>query len=171
MVEVPNDGPTPPPGWEMQIFEVVPRLLIGTTILPPAEYASIGVDAIVDLENWDFAWVPPVPTGCIYLSFPLEDDELVDKKVREVAGFVSSLIRSEHHVLVHCTEGLNRSGLVVARALLDLGWRADDAIQLVRRRRGLTSDGFSALSNDRFVDWLLSEEAGPVSRESSERES
>jgi hypothetical protein len=91
MDEMPNDAPTPPPGCEMQIFEVVPRLLIGTKILPPAEYASIGVDAIVDLENWDFAWVPPVSAGCIYLSFPLEDDELVDKKVREVAGFVASL--------------------------------------------------------------------------------
>jgi hypothetical protein len=45
-----------------------------------------------------------VPTGCIYLSFPLEDDELVDKKVREVAGFVASLVRSDH-VLVRCTEG------------------------------------------------------------------
>ena len=60
---------------------------------------------------------------------------------------------------MHCTEGLNRSGVVVARTLLDLGWTAAEAIELVRSRRGLTEDGFQALSNDRFVEWLLAEEA------------
>jgi protein-tyrosine phosphatase len=60
---------------------------------------------------------------------------------------------------VHCTEGLNRSGVLVARTLLDIGWAAIDAIELVRRQRGLTEDGFQALSNERFVEWLLAEEA------------
>jgi protein-tyrosine phosphatase len=60
---------------------------------------------------------------------------------------------------VHCTEGLNRSGVLVARTLLDLGWAATDAIELVRRQRGLAEDGFQALSNERFVEWLLAEEA------------
>jgi hypothetical protein len=86
MDEMPNDALTPPPDWEMQIFEVVPRLLIGTKILPPAEYASIGVDAIVDLEKWDLACSHRYQTGCIYLRFPLEYDELVDKEVREGRG-------------------------------------------------------------------------------------
>jgi hypothetical protein len=67
MDEMPNDAPTPPPGWEMQIFEVVPRLLIGTKILPPAEYASIGVDAIVDLENWELCLGP---TGTSRMHLP-----------------------------------------------------------------------------------------------------
>ena len=143
----------------MQIFEVLPGLLIGTKLVPPAEYEQLGVDAIVDLEDWEFAWVPPVPTGSIYLSFPIEDDDRVEPKVREVAAFVASLVRSGRRVLVHCTEGLNRSGVVVARTMLDLGWTAAEAIELVRRQRGLTQDGFQALSNQRFVEWLLAEEA------------
>ena len=56
-------APVPPAGWEMQVREVVPRLLIGTKILPPAEYATLGVDAIVDLEPWDYAWVPRFRPG------------------------------------------------------------------------------------------------------------
>jgi protein-tyrosine phosphatase len=142
----------------MEIFEVIPGLMIGTKLVPPAEYASFGVDVIVDLEDWEFAWVPPVPTGSIYLSFPLQDDESVDPKIRDVAVFVASLIRSGARVLVHCTEGLNRSGIVVARALLELGWSSGDAIELIRRQRGVTRDGFRALSNERFVTWLLAED-------------
>jgi protein-tyrosine phosphatase len=144
----------------MRIFEIVPGLLIGTKLVPPAEYATMNVDVIIDLEDWEFAWVPPVPTGSIYVSFPMEDDERVDPKVREVAAFASSLVRSRCRVLVHCTEGLNRSGVVVGRTLLNLGWTARDAIDLVRKQRGLTEDGFPALSNPHFVDWLLAEEQG-----------
>jgi hypothetical protein len=42
--------------------------------------------------------------------------------------------------------------------LLELGWTAADAIERVRTRRGLTDDGFRALSNSAFVDWLVAEE-------------
>jgi protein-tyrosine phosphatase len=98
------------------------------------------------------------------VSFPLDDDERVDPEVREVAAFAASLVRSGRHVLVHCTEGVNRSGLVVARALLELGWTAVDAIEPVRKQRGLTEDGFPALSNEWFVAWLLAEEAAAGTR-------
>jgi protein-tyrosine phosphatase len=125
--------------------------------MPPAEYATMEVDAIVDLEDWDFAWAPPVPSGRLYLSFPIEDDDLVDPKVPLVASFVATLVSSGQRVLVHCTEGLNRSGLLVARALMEVGWDAADAIEHVRQQRGHTRDGFSALSNDRLVEWLLAE--------------
>jgi hypothetical protein len=49
----------------MRVLEVVPGLFIGTKLVPPAGYESLGVDAIVDLEGWDVAWNPPVPTGCL----------------------------------------------------------------------------------------------------------
>jgi hypothetical protein len=105
----------------MRIVEVVPGLLIGTRLVPPADYAGLGVEAIVDLEDWEVAWVPPVPTGPMYLSFPIEDGERVDPAVREVAAFVAALVRSGRRVLVHCTEGLNRSGVVVARTCSSSG--------------------------------------------------
>ncbi|HSD49308.1 MAG TPA: dual specificity protein phosphatase [Actinomycetota bacterium] len=155
-----RDSPSPPPpGWRMEVFEVIPGLLIGTRLDPASDYDTLGVDVIVDLEEWDWAWVPPVPTNRMYVSFPIEDDDEVDPKVREVASFIASLIRSGRAVLVHCTEGLNRSGVVVARALMTMGQTAEDAIRLVRERRGPSVDGFPALGNASFVDWLRSEEA------------
>jgi protein-tyrosine phosphatase len=141
----------------MFVGEVVPGLLIGNRLDAATEYSTLLLDVIVDLEDWEFAWVPPVPTGCIYVSFPIEDDDAVDPKVRQVAAFVASLVRAGHRVLVHCTEGLNRSGVVVGRALMNLGWPVGDAIAHVRDRRGPTEDDFLALSNPTFVEWLLAE--------------
>ncbi len=146
-----------PPGWKMQVFEVVPGLTIATRLGTSTEYATLDVDAIVDLEDWEIAWVPPVPLGRLYLSFPIGDDDEVDPKVREVAAFIASLVNSRQRVLVHCTEGLNRSGIVVARALMEMGLSATDAIDLVRRQRGPSVDGFPALGNQAFVDWLQQE--------------
>jgi hypothetical protein len=51
-------------------------------------------------------------------------------------------------------------GLMIGtkRALLELGWSSGDAIELIRRQRGVSSDGFRALSNERFVTWLPAED-------------
>jgi hypothetical protein len=150
---------TPPPDWKMEVFEVVPGLFISTRLAQDVEYGMLGVDVIVDFEEWEYAWVPSVPLGKMFVSFPMEDDNAVDPKVRDIAAFVASLVRSERKVLVHCTEGLNRSGVVVARALMEMGHSASEAINLVRRRRGPSVDGFPALGNPGFVDWLHAEEA------------
>jgi protein-tyrosine phosphatase len=144
----------PPPGWKMELFEVVPGLIVATRLDGTAGFATLGVDAIVDLEDWDVAWVPPVPEGGLFLSFPMDDGDDVDPKVREVAAFVASLVRSGRRVLVHCTEGLNRAGIVAARALMEMGMSPGDAIDLIRRRRGPSVDGFPALGNEAFVHWL-----------------
>lgn len=142
----------------MEVFEVVPGLFIGTRLESGSDHATLGVDVIVDLEDWDWAWAPPVPTGRIYRASRLEDEDDVDPKVCDVASFVAELVRSGRKVLVHCTEGLNRSGVVVARALMVMGRSAGEAIRLVRERRGPSVDGFPALGNSAFVDRLRSEE-------------
>jgi protein-tyrosine phosphatase len=143
----------------MQVFDVVPGLLIGTRLDESTEFAALDVDVIVDLEDWETAWVPPVPLGGIVVSFPIDDADEVDPKVREVASFIASLVRSDRRVLIHCTEGLNRSGLVAARTLMELGMTARHAVDLVRQRRGPSVDGFRALGNEAFVEWLLAEDA------------
>ena len=85
----------PPAGWQMEIFEVVPGLLMGTRLASTATYSTLGVDVIVDPEDWRWAWAPPVPTGKVFLSFPLEDgDAVVDPIVRDLAGCVVALMRA-----------------------------------------------------------------------------
>lgn len=55
--------------------------------------------------------------------------------------------------LVFCAGGLNRSGLVVAQALIELGRRPPEAVGLVRAARGKW-----ALSNPAFESFLLGQE-------------
>jgi protein-tyrosine phosphatase len=149
----------PPEGWQFQAFEVLPGLFLAKRLVEPYGFASLGVDAIVALDDWEYTWSPPVPENHLYVHFPIDDADTVDHKTRQVASLVAGLVRSGHRVLVHCVQGLNRSGIVVARALMFLGYSAPEAIELVRLRRGL-DEGFGALGNERFVEWLLLEEAG-----------
>ena len=141
----------------MEVFEVVPGLYIATRLAAGTEYRTLGVDAIDDLEDWEDSWTPPVPAGGLYVCLPMDDGDEVDPKVPELAAFIASLVTSGRRVLVHCTEGLNRSGVVVARALMHMGMMAGEAIDLVRAKRGPSVDGFPALSNPAFEEWLRRE--------------
>jgi Dual specificity phosphatase, catalytic domain len=147
----------------MEVFEVVPGLSIGTRLAETADYDSLGVDVVIDLEDWDWAWVPSVPLGKVFVSFPMQDEDDVDPKVRDVAAFVASLVGSGRKVLVHCTEGLNRSGVVIARALMEMGQSAPEAIELVRRGRGPSVDGFPALGKRGFH--RVAQRRGPLTCE------
>jgi protein-tyrosine phosphatase len=147
----------PPAGWRFEAFEVLPGLFQSKRLVEHMDFGSLGVEAIVALDDWEYTWSPPVPPNHVYVHFPIEDSEDVDPKTRDVAELVARLVSSDHRVLVHCVQGLNRSGLVVARALMFLGYGAAEAIELVRRRRGL-DEGFGALGNPAFVEWLASEE-------------
>jgi protein-tyrosine phosphatase len=148
----------PPDGWRFEAFEVLRGLFLSKRLVAPQSFESLGVDAIVALDDWEYTWSPPVPANHLYLHFPIEDGDAVDPRTRDVAEFVARLHAAGYRVLVHCVQGLNRSGLVVARALMFLGYTASDSIACVRRERGL-DEGFGALGNEAFVEWLASEEA------------
>jgi protein-tyrosine phosphatase len=61
-------------------------------------------------------------------------------------------------VLVHCQAGLNRSSLVVARALMLGGMTADKAIRVIREKRSP-----ACLCNPAFEKWLRSFDELPES--------
>ncbi|MFC6044253.1 protein-tyrosine phosphatase family protein [Nocardioides hankookensis] len=74
-------------------------------------------------------------------------DPATGARVDEVAAQVADAVRDGRRVLVRCSGGLNRSGLVVASALVRLGSTPDAAIDAVRAARGpwaLTNPGFVA---------------------------
>ncbi|MGW2349139.1 protein-tyrosine phosphatase family protein [Actinacidiphila glaucinigra] len=71
--------------------------------------------------------------------------EVVQRLARTVAGSV----RDGRRTLVRCHSGYNRSGLVVAQALVESGREVSAAVALVRERRSPW-----ALSNGTFVEYL-----------------
>ena len=57
-------------------------------------------------------------------------------RVRDLGAIVATAVRDGRRVLVRCSGGLNRSGVVVAEALVQLGYTPDEAVGAVRAARG-----------------------------------
>ncbi|MFF2542134.1 protein phosphatase [Kitasatospora sp. NPDC058063] len=78
---------------------------------------------------------------------PLSPGQLL--AVQEAAELTEAAVRRGRRTLVRCHSGYNRSGLVVAQALIGLGHESGEAVRLVRERRSPW-----ALNNPVFVDYL-----------------
>lgn len=85
-----------------------------------------------------------------------EDYDPYDR-VRRWAREVVEWVEDGETVLVRCNAGWNRSGVIVVRALMEMGWSADDAIPHVRETRSP-----HALCNSRFEAWLREEDGTPL---------
>lgn len=81
------------------------------------------------------------------------DSPTQDPTVFENLGvFVADQVASGSKVLVHCQAGLNRSGVVTAMALVQFGFSAVAAIELMREKRS-----HLVLCNESFEKWVLSQ--------------
>ncbi|MFD6285019.1 dual specificity protein phosphatase family protein [Streptomyces sp. NPDC060205] len=78
---------------------------------------------------------------------PLDGTQLAG--VIRLARTAAEALEEGRRVLVRCFHGYNRSGLVVAHALVLAGRTADEAIRLIRSRRSPW-----ALHNELFVEYL-----------------
>ncbi|MFF9752678.1 protein phosphatase [Streptomyces sp. NPDC014344] len=94
-----------------------------------------GPDPGVEHHVW------PIPDG------PLDGTQIAG--VIRLAEAACEALDAGRTVLVRCFHGYNRSGLVVAHALMRRGRPAEAAIRLIRSRRSPW-----ALHNDLFVDYL-----------------
>ncbi|MFD5076450.1 protein phosphatase [Streptomyces sp. NPDC058371] len=83
----------------------------------------------------------PIPDG------PLDGTQLTG--VIRLAQAACDALDEGRRVLVRCYHGYNRSGLVVAHALIRAGRAPDEVIRLIRARRSPW-----ALHNELFVDYL-----------------
>lgn len=78
---------------------------------------------------------------------PLIGDQILT--VQQLARTAAQAVRDGRSVLVRCNAGYNRSGLVVAQTLIELGHKAPEAVETVRQKRSPF-----ALNNQLFVDYL-----------------
>ncbi|MGW1468157.1 protein-tyrosine phosphatase family protein [Streptomyces sp. NPDC002308] len=90
--------------------------------------------------------------GVDHLITEIPDDPLTAEQIEAVqrlATTAAHAVRRGRTVLVRCNAGYNRSGLVVAQTLIELGQSAMTAIQLIRERRSPW-----ALNNQMFEKYL-----------------
>ncbi|MCU1246364.1 MAG: hypothetical protein JWN02_2274, partial [Acidobacteria bacterium] len=84
--------------------------------------SSRGITAVIDMEGGLDECIPTTPNGCLYVYFPIFDEELPDlARLEAVTQLGAHLVRSGHRVLSHCGMGFNRSALVAGRILNHLG--------------------------------------------------
>lgn len=96
--------------------------------------------------------------GLRVIRAPIDDAMLTDvewRAAQQAGRAVAQAARAGASVLVTCNMGLNRSGIVIALALVQLGLRPAEAIDLIREKRRSVR-GIAPLSNRWFVDRLLS---------------
>ena len=129
-------------------WEIVPGLFLGGYATPPD---MDDIEVVIDLTGT----TPMDLFGKLYICWAIQDAPVLPDGdlLRDLARYVMWLVTDHKRVLVRCGAGLNRSALIVARALMTRGMRAETAIGLVREKRGP-----EALSNSTFVDWLKSED-------------
>jgi hypothetical protein len=133
--------------------EVVPGLFQGN--FPEGDDDWAVFDDVVSMST--AAPSPRLRADGLWIRLPIWDGEMEEADaVRDAARTVAERVTAGRRVLVHCWAGLNRSGVVSARALMFMGLSATDAIAAVRAARGE-----DALFNDHFVAWLHAE-AGEV---------
>ncbi len=127
------------------------RLFISPAISDWSVIASHKVDIVIDLDGDVDEGVPTIPNQCLYIYFPIFDEDLPNlKKLHAIGNLGASLIRSGHHVLSHCGMGYNRSALVAGVILNKLGMAGPAVVQRIRERRP------GALFNDCFAAYLES---------------
>ena len=121
---------------------------------PHGELRSAAVGAEFDLVVSLFSRSGHGPDpGVEHLVAELPDGPLTAGQLRsagELARAAANAVQEGRTVLVRCHAGYNRSGLVVAQTLIDLGSDAAGAIELIRRRRSPW-----ALYNETFEQYLM----------------
>jgi hypothetical protein len=127
------------------------RLFISPVIKDWNVVSAYGVDTVIDLEGGLDDCIPTAPNGCLYVYFPIYDEQLPDlDRLEAVAILGAHLVSNGHVVLSHCGMGFNRSALVAGRILHRLGMPGPHIIERLRERRP------GALFNEVFADHLRS---------------
>jgi len=126
-------------------------LFISPVIKDWGVVTSFGIDTVIDLEGGLDECIPTCANSCLYIYFPIFDEELPDlHKLDAIARLGAQLIENGQRVLSHCGMGFNRSALVAARILHHLGMPGDRVVEQLRERRP------GALFNEVFAQHILS---------------
>lgn len=131
--------------YEARANEVVPRLWQSGVMHRPVSDIDMFVQCAIEEES-PYA---PLDGFSVVVFHARFEDAAPRPAEREIAlraaEVVAAAVRRGQRVLVACSMGRNRSGLVVGLALRLLGHSGDEAVALVRAARGPM-----ALSNEAF---------------------
>jgi protein-tyrosine phosphatase len=129
------------------------KLFISAAIEDWSPLEAHSIDVIIDLEGGLDACIPTMPERCLYVYFPIYDDDQqipTVSQLRAIARMAAILMQEGHVVLSHCRMGYNRSAFVAGLILVELGMSGREAVARLRARRP------GALYNPIFAEYLES---------------
>ena len=112
-----------------------------------AYWRRSGVDTVVSLleahEERDLGLLSErdvaTSSGMTFRSLPLQDRGVPesDASLRQQIELLEPELRAGRNVLLHCRQGIGRTGLVAACLLLAAGWDAENALKTLCDARGI----------------------------------
>src|SRR4051812_32327783 len=145
----------------MELFQVDDdgRLFISPVIENWEALERYEIDTVIDLEGGLDACIPTSVNRCLYIYFPINDDneQLPNMvKLRAIARLGATLIAEGHRVLSHCGMGYNRSAFVAGLIMVEMGMPGREVVARLRERRpgALFNDGFAA-----FLESIVSSDS------------
>jgi hypothetical protein len=137
--------------------EILPGLWMGGTseddyIGMPTPDGHYDFQSAFDMIVTLYADTQPAPWGVVELRYGFPDDDLQESWARKCLGLAElahDAWAAGARVLVRCQQGVNRSGFVTALLLMHDGRTADEAVALLRQKRGL-----AVLNNTSLERWL-----------------
>lgn len=136
-LELPPSWPDPAP------TEVLPGLWQGGTsesslLGQPAKPGHYRGNRPFDLIVTLYADAQPAPWGVEEIRFGFPDAELspnVFERLNRISKHALERWQAGDSVLVRCQAGVNRSGLMVALVLINLGWSPEEVLRHLRQVR------------------------------------
>jgi protein-tyrosine phosphatase len=134
-------------------------------------WREAGIDVIVSLlepaEEAELALAgestASAASGLEFRSFPIPDRSVPSSReaVAQLADHIVNALHAGKNVALHCRQGIGRSALIAAAALISGGQDAETAIKTIRRSRGLEVPETSAQRQwiSDFSSWLADKRA------------
>ena len=135
-------------------------------------WREAGIDVVVSLlepgEEAELALtgesVSSAASGLEFRSFPIPDRSVPNspEAVVQLADQIVDALHAGKSVALHCRQGIGRSALIAAAALISGGQNADTAIETIRRSRDLDVPETHAQRQwiSDFSSWLADKRAG-----------
>lgn len=137
-------------------------------------WREAGIDVVVSLLEPDEAAelaltgesISSAASGLEFRTFPIPDRSIPSSRedVMELAQHIVDALRAGKSVALHCRQGIGRSALIAAAALIAGGESAATAIESIRRARGLEVPETAAQRQwiSDFSSWLADKRAAEL---------
>jgi len=84
---------------------------------------------------------PQEPNNAFHVAIKTESEHVHTEQLDKVYTFIDAMLKTDHHVLVHCMAGIERSPLTVAYFLTKhYGMTIEKAYEIVKKGRPQTQD-------------------------------